>query len=109
MAVNTAGNMKVNLSIPAENGGLYGKEATKLVEVTDTTVTNNSGMTVYYNINGKNVELAAGDVYTIGQWGCNSISKIKQRPRWWGLCFALEIFSEESGLFKSSFRHELHQ
>ena len=42
-------------------------EATKLVEVTDTTVTNNSGMTVYYNINGKNVELAAGDVYTIGQ------------------------------------------
>ena len=52
----------------ATNGDVYRYvEATKLVEVTDTTVTNNSGMTVYYNINGKNVELAAGDVYTIGQ------------------------------------------
>lgn len=52
----------------ATNGDVYRYvEATKLVEVTDTTVTNNSDMTVYYNINGKNVELAAGDVYTIGQ------------------------------------------
>ena len=52
----------------ATNGDVYRYvEATKLVEVTDTAVTNNSAMTVYYNINGKNVELAPGATYTIGQ------------------------------------------
>lgn len=50
----------------ATNGDIYRYvEATKLVEVTDTTVTNNSDMTVYYNINGTNVELAPGEVYSV--------------------------------------------
>ncbi|MBQ8526475.1 MAG: polysaccharide deacetylase family protein [Clostridia bacterium] len=38
-------------------------EATKLVEITDTSVINNSDMTVYYNINGVNTELAPGEEY----------------------------------------------
>ena len=50
----------------ATNGDIYRYvEATKLVEITDTTVTNNSDMTVYYNINGTNVELAPGAVYSV--------------------------------------------
>lgn len=40
-------------------------EATKLVEVTDTVVTNNSDMTVYYNINGVNTQIASGETYSI--------------------------------------------
>lgn len=41
-------------------------EATKLVEINDTSVINNSDMTVYYNINGLNISIAPGDVYNIG-------------------------------------------
>ena len=51
----------------ATNGDIYRYvEATKLVEITETTVTNNSDMTVYYNINGSNIELAPGEVYSVG-------------------------------------------
>ena len=50
----------------ATNGDVYRYvEATKLVEVTETTVTNNSDITVYYNVNGKNVEIKSGKTYTI--------------------------------------------
>ena len=50
----------------ATNGDIYRYvEATKLVEITETSVTNNSDMTVYYNINGSNVELAPGEVYSV--------------------------------------------
>lgn len=52
----------------ATNGDIYRYvEATKLLETTATTVKNNSTMTVYCNINGKNVELSAGETYTIGE------------------------------------------
>ncbi|MBQ8525924.1 MAG: polysaccharide deacetylase family protein [Clostridia bacterium] len=52
----------------ATNGDVYRYvEATKLVDVTDTTVANKSDMTVYYNINGKNIELAPGESYTIAE------------------------------------------
>ena len=51
----------------ATNGDIYRYvEATKLVEVSEKTVKNNSDMTVYYNINGKNVEIKAGESYSIG-------------------------------------------
>ena len=39
-ATTTAGNMKVNLSIPAENGGLYGKTATEYAKSMTTDVSN---------------------------------------------------------------------
>lgn len=49
------------------NGDVYRYvEATKLVEVTEMSVKNNSDMTVYYNINGQNVEIAPGATFTIG-------------------------------------------
>ena len=51
----------------ATNGDVYRYvEATKLVEVTEKTVKNNSDITVYYNINGQNVEIAPGKTFTIG-------------------------------------------
>ena len=50
----------------ATNGDIYRYvEATKLVEVTENSVKNNSNMTVYYNINGQNVEIKPGKTYTI--------------------------------------------
>ena len=50
----------------ATNGDIYRYvEATKLVEITETTVKNNSDMTVYYNINGQNVEIAPGETFSI--------------------------------------------
>ena len=39
-AATTAGNMKVNLSIPAENGGLYGKTATEYAKSMTADVSN---------------------------------------------------------------------
>lgn len=46
------------------NGDVYRYvEATKLVEVTEKYVKNNSDMTVYYNINGQNVEIKAGETF----------------------------------------------
>ncbi len=52
----------------ATNGDIYKYvEATKLLETTTSTVKNNSAMTVYVNINGRNVALPAGETYTIGQ------------------------------------------
>ena len=52
----------------ATNGDVYRYvEATKLVEVTEMSVKNNSDMTVYYNINGQNVEIAPGATFTIGK------------------------------------------
>ena len=52
----------------ATNGDIYRYvEATKLVEVTEKTVKNNSDMTVYYNINGKNVSIAPGKTFSISK------------------------------------------
>jgi len=42
-------------------------EALKLVEVTDTAVTNNSDLTVYYSINGANVEIAPKASYNLAK------------------------------------------
>ncbi len=42
-------------------------EATKLLDRTGTTVTNNSTMTVYCIINGQSVALEAGETFTIGE------------------------------------------
>lgn len=52
----------------ATNGDIYRYvEATKLLETTDTTVKNNSDMTVYLNVNGKNIALEPDETYTIGE------------------------------------------
>lgn len=52
----------------ATNGDIYNYvEATKKVEKTDTTIKNNSDMTLYYNINGVNVSIAPGATYSIAE------------------------------------------
>ncbi len=52
----------------ATNGDIYRyAEAVKKAEVTDTEVKNKSDMTLYFNINGKNVEIAPGNSYKINE------------------------------------------
>ena len=51
----------------ATNADIYRYvEATRLLEQTDTAVKNNSDMTVYCNINGRNVKLGPSETYKIG-------------------------------------------
>ena len=50
----------------ATNGDIYKYvEATKLVEITEKSVKNNSDMTLYFNINGENVTLKPGKVFSV--------------------------------------------
>ena len=52
----------------ASNGEIYNYvEAVKKADITDTEIRNNSDLTLYFNVNGKNTEIPAGEIYNLSQ------------------------------------------